>query len=189
MRNRLSILITTLLLISCWDNKTNTQQQTGEIGDSLVQAKNLFFSTSKFNKKTKIFDNELPNYSINIEVKYAKGESKAAQLINQQLASFLFGNTITPFEMAKQHFADSLSNDFEKDLKDFYDPDNEYQDTYAYEYNQTGKVSKDAPEGIIAYTNRIEMYTGGAHGGALETYINFNEKNRYDYYMRRALWQ
>jgi hypothetical protein len=176
MRNRLSILITTLLLISCWDNKTNTQQQTGEIGDSLVQAKNLFFSTSKFNKKTKIFDNELPNYSINIEVKYAKGESKAAQLINQQLASFLFGNTITPFEMAKQHFADSLSNDFEKDLKDFYDPDNEYQDTYAYEYNQTGKVSKDAPEGIIAYTNRIEMYTGGAHGGALETYINFNEK-------------
>lgn len=176
MRNRLSILITTLLLISCWDNKTNTQQQTGEIGDSLVQAKNLFFSTSKFNKKTKIFDNELPNYSINIEVKYAKGESKAAQLINQQLASFLFGNTITPFEMAKQHFADSLSNDFENDLKDFYDPDNEYQDTYAYEYNQTGKVSKDAPEGIIAYTNRIEMYTGGAHGGALETYINFNEK-------------
>ena len=55
-------------------------------------------------------------------------------------------------------------------------PDNEYQDTYAYEYTQTGKVSEDAPEGIIAYTNRIEMYTGGAHGGALESYINFNEK-------------
>lgn len=176
MRNRLFIFITTLLLVSCWDKKTNTQQQTGETGDSLVQAEKLVFSRSYLNKKSKIFDNEVPNYSINIEVKYAEGKSKAAQLINQQLVSFLFGNTIMPFEDAKNHFADSISAEYEKELRDFYDPDNEYQDTYAYEYNQTGKVSKDAPEGIIAYTNRIEMYTGGAHGGALENYINFNEK-------------
>ena len=80
------------------------------------------------------------------------------------------------FEEAKNHFADSISSEFEKELRDFYDPDNEYQDTYAYEYNQTGKVLEDAPIGIIAYTNRIEMYTGGAHGGAMESYINFQEQ-------------
>lgn len=176
MRNRFFIFITALLLVSCWDNKTNTQQQTGETGDSLVQAEKLVFSRSYFNKKSKIFDSEVPNYSINIEVKYADGKSKAAQLINQQLVSFLFGNTIMPFEDAKNHFADSISTEYEKELRDFYDPDNEYQDTYAYEYNQTGKVSDDAPEGIIAYTNRIEMYTGGAHGGAMESYINFQEE-------------
>lgn len=176
MNNKLFIFITALLLVSCWDNKTKNQQQAEETGDSLVSAEKLVFSRSYFNKKTKIFDSELPNYSINIEVKYAEGESKAAQLINQQLVPFLFGNSIMPFEEAKNHFADSLSTEYEKELKDFYDPDNEYQDTYAYEYTQTGKVSEDAPEGIIAYTNRIEMYTGGAHGGALESYINFNEK-------------
>lgn len=176
MRNRLFIFITTLLLVSCWDNKTNTQQQSGEAGDSVVQAEKLVFSRSYFNKKSKIFDSEVPNYSINIEVKYAEGKSKAAQLINQQLVSFLFGNTIMPFEDAKNHFADSISTEYEKELRDFYDPDNEYQDSYAYEYNQTGKVSEDAPEGIIAYTNRIELYTGGAHGGAMISYINFQEE-------------
>ena len=176
MRNRFFIFFTTLLLISCWENKTKTQQLTGETGDSLVQAEKLVFSNSNFNKKNKIFENEVPNYSINIEVKYAEGKSRAAQLINQQLASFLFGNTTMTFEEAKNHFADSISSEFEKELRDFYDPDNEYQDTYAYEYNQTGKVLEDAPIGIIAYTNRIEMYTGGAHGGAMESYINFQEQ-------------
>ena len=46
MRNRLFIFFTTLLLISCWENKTKTQQQTGETGDSLVQAEKLVFSNS-----------------------------------------------------------------------------------------------------------------------------------------------
>lgn len=175
MRNRFFIFITALLLVSCWNNKTNTQQPE-ETEDSLAHAEKLVFSRSYFNKKCKIFDSEVPNYSINIEVKYADGKSKAAQLINQQLVSFLFGNTIMPFEDAKNHFADSISTEYEKELRDFYDPDNEYQDTYAYEYNQTGKVSDDAPEGIIAYTNKIGMYTGGAHGGAMISYINFQEE-------------
>lgn len=176
MKNRLYIIIT-LLLTSCWNNNNNKQQQAEEVEDSLVQTEIITFIRSDFNKKKKIFDSELPNYNINIEVKYAEGNSPAAQLINKQLATFLFGNTIMPFEDAKNHFADSLSNDYEKELRDLYEPDNEYQDSYAYEYNQTGKVSEDAPEGIIAYTNRIELYTGGAHGGALERYINFHKES------------
>ena len=176
MKNKISIFITTLLLVSCWDSKTNTQQQTGETGDSLVHAEKIVFTNSNFNKKSKIFDSELPNYNINIDVRCAEGKSKAAQRINQQLATFLFGNTIMPFDEAKQHFADSLAKEYEKELREFYDPDNEYQGTFAYEYSQTGKVSADAPAGIVAYTNRIEMYTGGAHGGAMESYINFQEE-------------
>ena len=140
MRNRFFIFFTTLLLISCWENKTKTQQQTGETGDSLVQAEKLVFSNSNFNKKNKIFENEVPNYSINIEVKYAEGKSRAAQLINQQLASFLFGNTTMTFEEAKNHFADSISTEFEKELRDFYDPDNEYQERYINFKEQTGEV-------------------------------------------------
>ncbi|MBO7067544.1 MAG: DUF3298 domain-containing protein [Bacteroidaceae bacterium] len=177
MRNRFLFLISTLLLVSCWGNKTSKQQQTEVEGDSVQQTEKIVFYRSYYNKKKSIFDSELPNYSINIEVKYADGKSNAAKLINQQLVAFLFGNNIMSFEDAKNHFADSLSNDYEKELRDFYDPYDEYQDIYAYEYNQTGSVSDDAPEGIIAYKNRIEMYTGGAHGGAMENYINFNEKS------------
>ena len=88
----------------------------------------------------------------------------------------LFGTSNISFEEAQKHFTDSLTESFEKELKEFYDPDNEYKETFAYEYTQKGTVSDKSPEGIIAYTNRIEMYTGGAHGGALESYINFNEK-------------
>ena len=175
MRNSFFIFISFLLFVSCWNNKENTQQESEETNDSIIQIENLGFSSTHFNKKKKIFDSEIPSYSINIDVKYAKGESSAVQLINQQLVTFLFGNSILPFEGSMQHFADSLCNDYEREIREFYDPENEYQDTYAYEYNQTGKVSDDSPEGIIVYTNRIETYTGGAHGGVLENYINFHK--------------
>lgn len=175
MKSKLLILASTLLLASCWDTKTAKEQQTDETGDSLAQTEKLEFLKCNYNVKKKVLDGEVPNYTINIDVKYTDGNSKAARRINRQLSAFLFGNTTMSFEEAKNHFADSIKTEYEKELKEFYDPDNEYQDSYAYEYTQTGKVSENAPEGIVAYTNRIEMYTGGAHGGALESYINFDK--------------
>ena len=177
MKNKLFLFITTLLMVSCWDNnKNNTQQQTDENKDSVVQTENLTFAKSDYKKKQKIFDSELPNYSINIEVKYAEGDSKAAQEINRQLAIFLFNSTITPLGKAKEHFADSLAKEYENELREFYEPDNEYQSSYEYEYSQKGSLSDNAPENVVAYINRIETYTGGAHGGAMESYINFDKK-------------
>lgn len=177
MRNRLSLFIAALLLASCWGrNGNNNREQTVENGDSANQTKELTFKKSRICKKVKVMDGELPNYSINIEVRYADGESEAANNINRQLGTFLFGNTTMPFEKAKEKFADSLSKEYEKELRELYDPDYEYMDTYAYEYNQTGRLADNAPEGVVAYISRIEMYTGGAHGGAMESYINFRKK-------------
>lgn len=176
MRNSLLIFTATLLLASCWNNKTNNQHQTEGTEDSKECAEIVQFTECSYDKKIKIFDSEYPKYDIDIQVQYVKGDTKVAQTINKQLATFLFGTDIMPFEKAKTCFADSLAESFEKELKDFYEPDNEYQEIFAYEYTQKGTVSEDTPGGIIAYTNRIETYTGGAHGGAIESYINFNEK-------------
>ena len=174
MRNKLFIIITTLLLVSCWDKKNNTQQ-TGEPTDSVECTEDVLFTTSSYNQKKKLSDGEYPNYTIDIQVQCAKGESKAAQNINKQLATLLFGTNTMPFEEAQKFFTDSLTDSFEKELKEFYEPDNEYKETFAYEYSQKGTVSDKSPEGIIAYTSRIETYTGGAHGGALESFINFHK--------------
>ncbi len=174
MKSKLLFLATTLLFASCWENKANKEQQTEENGDSLVQTEKLTFSKSGYNINKKILDG-VPNYTISIEVKYAEGNSIAAKRINKMLTAFLFGKSSTSFEEAKCQFIDSLETEYVKELKEFYDPDNEYKDTYSYSYSQTGKVSENAPEGVVAYTNRIEVYTGGAHGGVLESYINFDK--------------
>lgn len=176
MKNKLFIIVTTLLLVSCWDKKTNNQEQAEEPKDSVECTEGVQFTTSTYSQKKKLSDGEYPYYTIDIQVQCAKSNSKAAQEINSQLATLLFGTSNISFEEAQKHFTDSLTESFEKELKEFYDPDNEYKETFAYEYTQKGTVSDKSPEGIIAYTNRIEMYTGGAHGGALESYINFNEK-------------
>lgn len=174
MRNKLSLLITALLLASCWEGNRNTNgEQSAEDGDSAVQAEVLTFSKTGFSKKGKVLDTERPNYTIDIEVKYAEGKSQATELINGRLTTFLFGKSGMPLEEAKKVFADSLCQEYEKELKEFYDPDNEYQDSYEYEYTLKGRLADSAAEGVIAYISRTEMYTGGAHGGAMESYINF----------------
>lgn len=175
MKSKIFILASTLLFVSCWEPKNNKGQGTEETGDSLVQVGKLDFSKSSYNVKEKVLAGEVPNYTINIEVSYANGNSDAAKCINEQLAAFLFGNTTMSIEDAKNHFADSLKTEYIKELKEFYDPANEYPETFAYEYIQSGLISEDAPEGIIVYTNKVEMYTGGAHGGAMINYINFVE--------------
>lgn len=174
MKNRLLILVTTLLLVSCWDKKTNTQQSE-EREDSVECTENVQFVKDSIILKKKLSDGEYPKYTIEIKVEYAKGDSKAAQNINSQLASLLFGLNNLPLKEAQKHFTDSLSENFEKELKEFYEPDNEYQDIFAYEYSQKGTVSAESLEGVIAYTSRIETYMGGAHGGALESYLNFHK--------------
>lgn len=170
MRNRLFIFATTLLLVSCWNNKTGKQQEAEQENLANVQ-----FTESCYNKEKKILDGEYPRYTVKIRVQHAEGESNVAQNINKQLVTFLFGTNIMPPKDALNHFADSLTMSFEKELKEFYEPDNEYQETYAYEYTQTDSVYEKSPEGVIAYVNRIETYTGGAHGGAMESYINFHK--------------
>ena len=175
MKNRVFIFISALLLVSCWNDK-NKSQQNSDAGSTEVQqpVENVQFANGRYNKAKKILDGEYPKYTINIDVKYAVGNKQVAEIINKQLADFLFGNSILPFEYAMKQFGDSLASGFEKELKEFYDKDDENKETYAYEYTQTGKISKDSPEGIIAYTNRIETYTGGAHGDASENQINLN---------------
>jgi hypothetical protein len=175
MKNRLFITFTTLLLVSCWNNKNNNQQTEDAAETAQENIEAVQFTESSYNKDKKIFDSEYPKYTINIRVQYAKGNSQVAQSINRQLVSFLFDNNIMPVKEALKHFGDSLTNDFEKELKEFYEPDNEYQETYAYDFTQKDSVSRKSPEGYVAYINRIETYTGGAHGGALENYINFHE--------------
>lgn len=174
MKNRLLILVTTLLLVSCWDKKTNTQQSE-EREDSVECTENVQFVKDSIILKKKIFDGEYPKYTIEIKVEYAKGDSKVAQNINDELASLLFGINNMSLKEAQKHFTDSLSENFEKELTEFYEPDNEYQDIFAYEYSQKGTVSGESPEDVITYTSRIETYMGGAHGGALESYLNFHK--------------
>ena len=177
MKNKVFLFISTLLLVSCWNDKNKTQQNSDADSTEVQQpVEEVQFANGRYNKAKKVLDGEYPKYTINIDVKYAKGNKQVAETINKQLAGFLFGNGILPFEYAMNQFGDSLSSSFEKELKEFYDKDDENKETYAYEYTQTGKISKDSPEGIIAYTNRIETYTGGAHGGAYESLINFNKK-------------
>jgi hypothetical protein len=173
MRNRLFIFATTLLLLSCWNNKTGKQQETEETEQENLA--NVQFTESCYNKEKKILNSEYPKYTVNIRMQYAQGEGNTQQNINKQLVTFLFGTNIMPPKDALNHFADSLTNSFEKELKEFYEPDNEYQETYAYEYTQKDSVYEKSPEGVIAYVNRIETYTGGAHGGAMESYINFHK--------------
>lgn len=175
MKSKAFIFVTSLLLVACWDTKNNTQQQEEETKDSLVQTEKIVFSSSKFNTKKKILETEIPNYKIDIDVKYAKGESEVAQLINKQLVALLFDSMIMPFEKAQEHFIDSLCNDFEKDLKENYDPDYDCQSTYQYEYSLKGEVLENTPEGIISYSSWIQDYMGGAHGGAYSCYLNFHE--------------
>lgn len=176
MKNRILILFTSLLLVSCWNNKTNTQHTEGAEEDTLNNIENIQFSKSKYNKKSKIFDSEYPKYTIDIQVLHAEGDNDVSQTINKQLVAFLFDNNIMPFEDAMNFYADSIANSFEKELKDLYEPDDEFQETFAYEHTQKGTVSERPLDGIVAYTNRIETYTGGAHGGAMESYINFHTK-------------
>lgn len=174
MKNKALIFVTSLLLVACWDTKKDTQQKEEETKDSLVQTEKITFSSSHFKIKKKIFDSEIPNYKIDIKVEYATGKSEAAQLINKQLVALLFDSTIMPFEKAKEHFVDSLCGNFEKELKEFYEPDNDCQSTYEYEYSQEGKVLDNTPEGVISYMNWIQDYMGGAHGGAYSCYLNFH---------------
>lgn len=173
MRSKLLIFATSLLLVSCGDNKTSKQQETEEAEQENLT--NVQFTESYYNKEKKILDGEYPKYTVNIRVQYAQGEDEITQNINMQLVTFLFGTSIMSPKDALNHFADSLTNSFEKELKEFYEPDNEYQETYAYEYTQKDTVFEKSPEGIIAYVNRIETYTGGAHGGAMESYIHFHK--------------
>lgn len=174
MRNRLLIFVTTLLLVSCWDKKTNTQQ-TEEREDSVECTENVEFVTDSIILNKKLSDGEYPKYTIEIKVEYAKGNSETAQNINNQLDSLLFGFKDLPLKEAQKHFTDALAESFEKVLKDFYEPDNEYQEIFAYEYSQKGTVSVESLEGVIAYTRRIETDMGGAHGDALESYLNFHK--------------
>lgn len=174
MRNRLLIFVTTLLLVSCWDKKTNTQQ-IEEREDSVECTENVEFVTDSIILNKKLSDGEYPKYTIEIKVEYAKGNSETAQNINNQLDSLLFGFKDLPLKEAQKHFTDALAESFEKVLKDFYEPDNEYQEIFAYEYSQKGTVSVESLEGVIAYTRRIETDMGGAHGDALESYLNFHK--------------
>lgn len=172
MKNKLFIFISTLLLLSCWNKKSNTQQT--EESETVVECtENVQFTTYNYKQEKKLFDSEYPKYEIDFHIQYAKGNNNVAQYINRQLAALLFNLDTMPFEEAQKHFMDSLTNIFEKELKEFYEPENEYQETFSYEYSQKGTVSENSPESIIAYTNRIETYTGGAHGGAFENYLNF----------------
>ena len=175
MRNKPIIFFTSILLVACWNNKNNTQEQQSEPEEKTVSTDTIQFKRCNYNIKRNIYESKYPCYEIHVDVQYADGNQRVSETINKQLVTFLFGNSIMPFDKAKEHFIDSLSMDFEKDLKEFYDPDNEHEDTYAYEYKIVGKASDNSPIGIIAYTNRIETYTGGAHGGALESYINFRK--------------
>jgi hypothetical protein len=173
MRNRLFVCIATLLFVSCWNKKT--QQQTEEV-ENTQEVEAIQFGQSKSNIDKKLSEGDYPHYSIDVKADYIKGNNRIAQIINKQLAAFLFENSITPFEDAKKHFTDSLAKDFESTLLDFYDKDDDFQDMYDYNYEQEAKLTTDAPAGVIAFKNVETSYTGGAHGSYLENYINFREE-------------
>ena len=170
MKNKLFVFIATLLLVSCWNTKNTKQNEDSE--DSTKCSEALQFTTCNYIKKKKLSNGEYPKYDISIKVQYVEGESEVAQTINKQLATFLYGDTSMSIEKANTCFGDSVAQNFEKELTEFYEPDNEYQETFAYEYTQKDTVSPASLDGYICYVNRIESYTGGAHGGAYESYIN-----------------
>lgn len=157
-----------LMFSSCDETK---KQQAGEQEE---RTDTVCFVKSEYKNSKKLSDAEYPKYDINIEVEYADSMSVLSDTINRQLAVFLFNNGTMPFEKTANSFGDSIAQEYESELKEFYDKDNEYQDTFAYEYTQKGKVTDNPLPGTIGYSNHIAVYEGGAHGGALLSYINFN---------------
>ena len=173
MKNKLFICVATLLLASCWNKKPQQQPEEAENTQEEVEA--IQFGKSETNIDKKLSEGEYPHYSITINADYVKGNKRVAQVINRQLAAFLFGNSITQFEDAKKQFTDSLAKDFESNLLEFYDKDDEFQEMYDYNFELEAKQSTETPNGIIAFKNVETSYTGGAHGSYLENYINFRE--------------
>jgi len=172
------ILLAALFLgAACTPNKTKTSES-GTDSCETVKPDTLTFDTLSLRvQKNLIEGKEFPNYTIELRMPFAKGESPLAQTINSAICQkFLHADTLAP-KAALQYYTDSLAQQFTSDINEFFDPqETENVESFQYSWLSSGEITPNHRPGIITYSLYQETYQGGAHGGHDVFCLNLDEK-------------
>ena len=164
-----SLLLASLLITtSCNPNK----KQTSENGSLTTET-----SIDAFASMDSIHITNEPDSILNIEYKFQflKSNSTQADSINASIAQVLVsGERNTDI---RQAILDALSQEesaMQKEIQEYYEPDDETYGSLQYNIVRTGHFVHDAADTVVAYKASIDMYTGGAHGSYTPITLNFS---------------
>ena len=171
------ILLLPLLALVCACTGNQTSNQTGEDSTTVDSVKEVTLDTISLHlHKNLIEGKDAPSYDIVYKLLAAKGDDDLSRLFNEELSRGLFDKAGMQVDSAMRFQADSIAASYTADLKEFYQPDNEYDFAFKYTYEVNADVKDDSYPGIAAYTTELFTYTGGAHGGYLLTGLNLNRR-------------
>lgn len=174
MRRIVKFLVIALLISACNGNNKSSEEKKDSSGTNLTQSI-CFVSDSLYIHKSVVEGQDIPNYSIELNIVYTSGQTDIEQNINEHLSELLFMKSGNDFKAEKDEFVDSLSKAFTDELTELYEPEYEDIDRFQYTYNLKSEVHNNARPGIVAYTIKNETYLGGAHGGYYATFVNFSK--------------
>ncbi len=179
MKKNIFVLAIATVMSSCTGCIGNKAKQNKTMPDTMqVEISTIQMDSLTMHRKEKYNQakGDGPSYNIDISTTITAEKNDVEKRINEELASFLFYNPEHPIREAMNVFKDSLILDYEKDLSQFYDPDDEFPFRYNYVYNLCGFIHQDSPPTVIAYEKKLQTYTGGAHGMTFTSYANFCAK-------------
>ena len=164
-----SLLLASLLITtSCNPNK----KQTSENGNLTAET-----SIDAFASMDSIHITNEPDSILHIEYKFQflKSSSFQADSINASIAQVLVsGERNTDI---RQAILDAMSQEesaMQKEIQEYYEPDDETYGSLQYNIVRTGHFVHDAADTVVAYKASIDMYTGGAHGSYTPITLNFS---------------
>ena len=159
-----SLLITT----SCNLNKKQTSENGSLTAETSIDAFACMDSIHLINE---------PDSILHIEYKFQflKSSSSQADSINASIAQVLVsGERNTDI---RQAILDAMSQEesaMQKEIQEYYEPDDETYGSLQYNIVRTGHFVHDAADTVVAYKASIDMYTGGAHGSYTPITLNFS---------------
>ena len=164
-----SLLLASLLITtSCNPNK----KQTSGNGNTTTET-----SIDAFANMDSIHITNEPDSILHIEYmfQFLKSNNTQADSINASIAQMLVsGERNTDI---RQDILDAMAKEessMQKEIQEFYEPDDETYGSLQYNIVRTGYFVHDAADTVVAYKASIDMYTGGAHGSYTPITLNFS---------------
>lgn len=115
-----------------------------------------------------------PAFDIDISLYLPTNSTFLGKKINNALCDYIFGMGGNDAAAGLELYRDSLIKDFKSDMESIYVYDNDMSDHPDHSWEMHGSLSSDSKEGVLAYTTQTYCYQGGAHGGHMLMYVNFD---------------
>ena len=164
-----SLLLASLFIAtSCNPNKKQTAENGSPAAETPFDA---------FANLDSIHITNEPDSILHIEYMFQILESNSPQAdsINASIAQILVsGKRDTNIRQAILDAMAQEESAMQKEIQEYYDPDDETYGHLQYNIVRTGLFVRDAADSVVSYKASIDMYTGGAHGSYTPITLNFS---------------